>query len=423
VSAPTPTSFEDQVATALHQRAAAVTAPADARAAIDRRLGQRARTRRLRRVGVAAAVVVVLIAGALAVVQRGHDDASVVTGPGDPVVQFPHLVAPPPSTVQVVGYSPGREIDLAFLPAGPALSPPASVEPSDGGSAACEPCTTAQVDSATLRMTVSEASFDEVGRSLGATAPGTPLQLGPHPAVYVPNRVGGDFAGTLVWNPAPGVIAQLSTVIAGPVEPEVAARTTLLLAGGLVEVDQATWEQLIDPTPTAPRLGLPGDGGHGEILSYSPTGGRTVQILDVAGFPPASMQLTARSGGDEATLDAVDDPDHVDVRGTSGLLQDTSPLGVGALGFGRSLTWVEDGSTYELAFTDAISSRDAVKVANRFTVLTPAEWHALLFPTTLRTDLVPMPTFQPYVAPPEGLPSASTTLSVPTNSTTTTTGG
>ena len=67
MSTPTaPPAFEDQVAAALHRRAAPVTADDGARAAIDRRIAHRIRVRRARRAGVAARVAVVLLAGALA---------------------------------------------------------------------------------------------------------------------------------------------------------------------------------------------------------------------------------------------------------------------------------------------------------------------------------------------------------------------
>ena len=95
MTTPTPTDFEDQLTRALRHRAAPVTADDGARVAIDRRIAQRTRARRTRRVGLAAVAVIVLLAGAFAVSQRGHDDASVVTGPGTPAVHLPQLGLPP----------------------------------------------------------------------------------------------------------------------------------------------------------------------------------------------------------------------------------------------------------------------------------------------------------------------------------------
>jgi hypothetical protein len=272
-------------------------------------------------------------------------------------------------------------------------------------------------------MTVTDASIDEVGRSIGWVGPGQPSSVGALPAEYFSGLPGTDSAGSLVWQPVPGVVAELNVVVAsstGSVPPEVLAQ---LVAVGLVEVDEATWEHLIDPEPDAPRLGLTGRSGVGEISGYG-FGGSVAQVLDTPGFAPGTFQLTASGSPGPDTFDAVDDPDHVDVRGTSGLLGDAPAYMANAYGSTRSLSWVEDGSLYRLDFPDAITPDHAVKVADRLTTLMPGEWHALLFPTTLRTDLVPMPQFGPAVDPPPEGPSGSTILSVPSSPTSPpTTGG
>ena len=177
-------------------------------------------------------------------------------------------------------------------------------------------------------MTVTDASIDDIGRSIGAVGPGQPSSVGSLPAMYFPNPTGSTSPGTLVWQPAPGVIAELSVVVAsstGQVPPEVLAQ---LVAVGLVEVDDAAWQQLIDPAPSAPRIGLVGGAGHGEIGSYVPAGDASGGTAD-AGARHArlrSRRVPADGldfAGTRTPSMRSDDPDHVDVRGTAGLMGDT----------------------------------------------------------------------------------------------------
>jgi len=394
-TAPTSSAdFEDQVAAALHRRADPVTADDGARAAIDRRIAHRTRIRRARRVGVAAIAAVVLLAGALALAQRGHHDASVVTVP-DPTlpdtteraaVQLPQLGLPASlEGTHIYDYSPGRSVGIALsATATHAEERPAGVSGPPGF----------PVGSARVRVTVTDLSPEQV---LELNGPQDAVATGTMNGLAVLSRsidplFGGSRLGEALWAPAPGVVAALDLAVPSGVVD--AGAKAVALAGQLVELDDVAWQSLLNPDSSSEWLGLSGSVGRGEIVSFDPGGGSglLVQVLDVPGRPVGTYRLSGGPlGGDDADMaDTPDVLDHVAVRGTVGLVFSYPRYATTTFPYSESLVWVEGGTRYTLDFTNDSTDVAAAALADQLKVLTSDEWHDLLFPTTLRTDLVPM---------------------------------
>ena len=392
MSAPTPapTDFEDQVAAALRRRAAPITAEAGARDAIDHRIAQRTRARRARRAGLAAVVAIVLLAGALALAQRGHDDARVVTVPdpsGTPAADLPQLGLPADlGRTRVYTYSPGRAVGIVVTPKGADQNP---VLPGPPGIA---------VGSATIRVTVTDLSPAQV---IGLNGPQDAVTLGSMNNLPILSRridplFGGSVLGEAVWSPGPGVVAGLDVALAPDVAD--AGAKAVDLAGRLVELDDRAWLSLLDGDPTTRWLGLSGQAGGGEIAELDPVGGSRGprgllrQVLDVPGRPPGTYRLTGGPlGGEDPALSETSDVlDHVAVRGTTGQVSSYPRYAATTIPYVESLVWVEDGTRYTLDFTSNSTDVGAAEVADRLGVLSPDQWHEMLFPAILRTDLVPM---------------------------------
>jgi hypothetical protein len=386
--------FADQVTAALRQRGAEIDARPGGRAAIDRRIGRRARDRRVRRLGIAAAVLVMVIVGALTLLRSGSDDTNVVTVPGVPAVHIPQLGLPPGAgTNRIFAYSPGRYVFLAIVTDDatyPAGGVGAGSSKDRGGD---------------LRIMVTDVPLDEMRSSLGPdVGPAEPSSVNGHPAeIFGPDPSGPALSGTVVWQVAPHVEAMLtlngsaSSTFTGPAAAHVAA--------GLVELDDAAWSALLDPPPVTTWLGLTGRAGRGEIAEYSPgvAGGKNLrQALDTPGWDRGTFLLSEEAiegpidlwqtpgsvDGDTQAPDAAGG-DQVPVRGTVGRIRAVEGLAQ-KTPYTDSLLWTENGVLYELDFTAAASPADAVEVAGRLRPLSATEWQALLFPSTLRTDLVPM---------------------------------
>jgi hypothetical protein len=397
MSAPPPTAFEDQVAAALHRRAAPVTVDADARATIDRRIAQRARTRRVRCLGAAAVVVVALLAGAIALLPRGHDDAGVVTGPGVPAVHIPRLGLPSPGEGRgsaVTSYVPGRSAGIGLYPK--------LVAPRDGEDVSvANPALGAGF---TLDVTaVSPAEFVE---QFGPDATVTACHVNEHPAQCVsPPAAEPNSRGLVVWQPADGVLAKLS--VAPGSEPETAGDRAAAVASQLIEMDDADWWTRAGAPAPLIGLGLPDSGGHAELNFYGPSdqGGSSGQVFDVPGWAPGTFQLftsaTAKPQTSLPTEFAGVEVEDVTVRGTPGVVTTIPrPLPFASpFVYTRSLIWVEGGLGYRLDFPDGTSTADAIAFAARLSTLSEDGWHDLLYPETVRPDLVPMPDLLAPVSP------------------------
>jgi len=173
-----------------------------------------------------------------------------------------------------------------------------------------------------------------------------------------------------------------------------AGAKAVALAGQLVELDDVAWQSLLNPDSSSEWLGLSGSVGRGEIVSFDPGGGSglLVQVLDVPGRPVGTYRLSGGPlGGDDADMaDTPDVLDHVAVRGTVGLVFSYPRYATTTFPYSESLVWVEGGTRYTLDFTNDSTDVAAAALADQLKVLTSDEWHDLLFPTTLRTDLVPM---------------------------------
>ena len=110
-----------------------------------------------------------------------------------------------------------------------------------------------------LRMTVTDASIDDVGRSLGRGRARSAVLGGPaaRRVLLRPSGLGLRRDTRVATGARSRRRAQRrGGVVDGEREPEVLAQ---LVAVGLVEVDEATWEHLIEPAPDASRLGLTGE--------------------------------------------------------------------------------------------------------------------------------------------------------------------
>ena len=291
---------------------------------------QRARVRRMRRIGGAVAVVLLVIVGVVAVRHGSQDDARVVTVPGVPAVHLPQLgLAPADGTNRIGGWSPGR-------------------------------------------------------------------------------------SAVVIRSPAPHVIAELE--ILRPDGADIPFSLPATMAGSLVALDDATWWGLLNPfgTPRDGVLALVGSGGHSEISSYqaadaSGGGGSNVQVLDVPGYAPGTFELTTHffvptpgpagptkeSGTVPGTTPDTEGADSIEVRGTRAEVLALPPDLEVPDGFQSWVAWNQNGVPYRLSFDHTISPQDAARVAERLSAPTEDEWHAMLFPSTLRIDLVPMPNPQP----------------------------
>jgi len=387
--------FETQVAGALRQRGAEVDVAGDGRAAIDRRIGQRKRHRRARRVGVAAVVLLIALAGTLTVLRRGHDDSRVVTVPGVPAVHIPQLGLPSGSgTNRIENYSPGRQLTEYLQP------PAGSSDP--GG--------------AQLTLTVTEASLSDVAHESGHWTGAEPITLNGQPAVSYPAIPGGpQMTASVVWHADDHVVAEL--VVLNPDQSGQPPHLADQLAAGLVELDDQAWAGLLEPQGVNRRnvaLAVLGNDGHTEISYYAPTdasggGGGLGEVLDVPGYAPGTFTLvtffvritpstpSSEPPGLVGTTPATSGggPDSMIVRGSSAVVL-APPADVEVPDdFQSQLIWNEDGMQYRLEFKHAVSPQDAAKVADRLSRPSMADWQALLFPSTLRTDLVPMPTVRP----------------------------
>ncbi len=397
MTAPTPADFEDQVAAALRRRATVVTADTDARASIDRRIAQRARTRRVRRVGITAVVVVALLAGAVAFAERGHDDASVVTGPGVPAVHIPQLGLPTElGATGVIFYSPGRRAEVGLYP---------KLTGGAAGLLTRNPAFSAQFVLYVSDLTPTDYVHDVL--AVGTDGMVESCDVGGAPAECVsPTQAGSSSRGLVVWQAAPRVLGRLS--VTASTEPESSGSRAALVAGELVEMDDDSWWTMSGEAPSVAGLTWTSPDGHAELAVYGPSdsGGYSVQVFEVAGWAPGTFQLIGSAGAQPAT--SLPDQfagtklEDVTVRGVPGVVT-TVPQEVDLgppFAYTRSLLWVEGGLSYRLDFTDAASPADAVAFAARLGPLTEARWHDLLYPETIRTDLVPIRSLSAVSSPP-----------------------
>jgi hypothetical protein len=347
----------------------------------------------------ATAVVALIVAGALLYLAAGGNDSPREAPPEVATVAIPQLGLPPGSTagtMQISSYSPGRSVQLVIL-----TTTPNTAEGDSLGT---------QSPGADLRMTVTDASLSDVAHRYGFTnaeqatsvgihaalsypafPPTAPYPAVPFPALpYPPLRIGPDPTATVAWQPAPHVVAELTM---GDLNgTEAARRAATLLASTLVELDDATWWNLLNPSPAASWSGLAAPDGVGELAVLN-TGSQAVQVLDTPKWAPGTFMLTTTLGDPNPDNFNGTGPEDLDVRGTRGVITDTPSYLRSAHGpsYTRRLSWVQDRALYSLDFTAAASPADAVKVADRLSILTDAQWHALLFPAMLRTDLVPLP--------------------------------
>ena len=58
----------------------------------------------------------------------------------------------------------------------------------------------------------------------------------------------------------------------------------------------------------------------------------------------------------------------------------------------RTVIWFEGGFAYRLGFGPHVAEADAMALADQLAVVDAAAWRDLVYPETLDTDLLPMPT-------------------------------
>ncbi len=164
-------------------------------------------------------------------------------------------------------------------------------------------------------------------------------------------------------------------------------------------MEEADWWTRSGSPDALVGLGLAATDGHAELALYGPSeeGGSSAQVFDAAGWAPGTFELitsaSAKPSTSLPTQFAGVKLEDLSVRGVPGIVT-TAPehaLQLALSHHTRWLIWVEGGMEYRLDFTDAASTADAVEFAGRLAPMTDEQWHDLLFPATIRPDLVPMP--------------------------------
>ena len=169
------------------------------------------------------------------------------------------------------------------------------------------------------------------------------------------------------------------------------AARLLAVANRIVPVSDEAWANALrygrDSAATGfhpiTPLVLAAPHGSTEINVYEP-GFFALESLDVPGFAPGTFSLTYQSAGPAAlNLKGLAT---VRILGKKGaFVEDVAGQSP------HQLSWAEPGVLVTLSYPDGPTHGQAIAVANSLTVVTPARWQALLFPVTLRTDLVPVP--------------------------------
>jgi hypothetical protein len=276
-------------------------------------------------------------------------------------------------------YSPGRFEELLLWPAGTSSNDVSGLYVTPDASAGPLPTTS--------------AGSTEVARVRGETATVIALRS-------------ATPAAAVVWEVAPGMRAMLtsggitlngiapasSTTTRPPVlDPEVASRL-LALARQISPVSDATWSLELRTGRNQPGKGfkpitplvLGAPHGSTEINVYEP-GFTAIESLDVPGFASGTFSL-GRTAAEGPALRPPAGSGTVGVRGTRGAFDLDGP-GVTP----HQLSWPEHGAVYTLTYADGPTHQQAIAVADALSFPSPAQWHTLLFPATLRTDLVPVP--------------------------------
>jgi hypothetical protein len=386
---------ERRLGSALAQRADAVAIPttADGRAAIDGRVRLRARRRRSRRVIASIAVVALLVAGFAWSRHGGEANDKVAVVPGQPAVPLPKVgLTGRGEGWELAGYSPDRW-ELLYLRS--------SADRRDGLlDLVIAPDASAGVNLPTAPGTI------EIARVRGVSAV----------VVAIPSSSHG---AAVIWEIAPGVKALLRTddVAATPGLPlrttldRATAARLLAVANRIGPVPDSAWWRAVShfgSTSGGFDIAVPpvltGQHGHTEIGLIQP-GAFEPEWFDAPGFTPGSLFAEVKGGGGPGTIPkSVPGPARiVEVRGTRGIWLPASSLDPHP-----RLEWTERGLFVTLVSSAAPASGQGsadrlVAAADAMSVPTAAEWHALLSPATVRTDLVPMPTdvFTQWLAGPQ----------------------
>jgi hypothetical protein len=381
------TDLERQLEAGLHRRAAGATIPGldVGRAAVGQRVERRAHRRRVGRTVAVVGLSLAVLGAGLAWARRGGSGGTVTSGTEVPAVHLPiYTSRTPGARMGIVAYRPGWAVEevlhLPDLPPGQVYdlgtAPDAAVHlkvPTGPGQ--------------TMRVTV-------LGHAAIAFAlPSAEPEVG------------------LVWNPAPGVTALmtsggLSANGSGPGETTTTKPPTLdtglatklvAAANQLVPADARRQEQLLDAGlgrlgPTA-RLSLSTAGSAAELLELVPTE-VVSQMLEDAHLLPEPVALDTSLATDRREIWPAFGR-AIRLRGHPAQQRAiTLSVAVGALQPGRYevITWTEHGLQLELMYRTGPTLAQVERFADALAPVSAARWHELVFPSVLDTALVPMPT-------------------------------
>jgi hypothetical protein len=378
--------LERQLGVGLRERAGHAVVPTTTvgRSAIEGRIRQRARHRRVRRTAATIVVLLAFVAAGLAWTRKGSTDGTVVSGPEVPAVHLPVLSLPQKGAMsELAVYSPGRSVYELFRPVG---------------------ATRSQVYD--LAMAVSASSAVKLPTTPGSTMSVTVRGV---PATAFALRSLDPAAG-LTWQVAPGITALLTTgslsegVSSGgsttslplTLDPALAAKL-VALADQLVpmsaQAQQRALEAWAAPAGPTVRLTMPTARGDAEMWEVSPSG-ELRQVVEDRDLVDGAVELdTGYLGGGNSY--ETPPGQHIRIRGHDAVLSthdQSTAFGPFAPGRYEMVTWVEGKVELALQYRSGVPIAQIEKLALELAPASAARWQQMIFPTTLRTDLVPMPT-------------------------------
>jgi hypothetical protein len=337
-----------------------VTVPDDGLEQIHGRVTRRRRTRRAG--WLAAAAVLVLVAGIVGGVLRStdHGSAPYVGDPTSVPTDPPPLLLPtaPNLGVGLATWQLGRDYRMVLADT-----------------------------SRTVRARTSAPGVVEFSVAPGELGDGSL----PWQPIEVPGHQAEGYLDTgtprIRWSVAPGYVAQVagSTGTSGTLDALVADMQRVIAA--VQPTDEDTMVDLLDAAAhngdgeasDGFRLGRPRGAGTYVRQSFAT---QFVSTLVAPDLPTDTYQL--RSDSTSVGADRLPDGASVQVRGLAGVIDTQRDLSDGDH---HVIAWIEDGWQHRLYVTDAVSTDDALAFAESLVVLDDDDWRAAVFPRTVPDDL------------------------------------